>query len=357
MSKTLLEANFQTINLKTIYNRLTNVNTEEDQPKADTSAVTDTSLPNSISECGEVLKARLDANNKLSPEARQESYKIESVFFKEFFNKFWDTECANQLFLIGDNLRKILKGIGFNAKTNPILAFILQNGVQERLLKTKLLNVDTFKVISSAFVSKKIAHGQFMQERSYNIIYCADLYRKPLKEMEEYIKLQHEILVASGSSLKYSAAIINKNRMVFYAVPGINEPDINKRVAALEKVPVDKLPKAENATLNSIASAKAIDEKLGGVSHETKVTTLASSDITALADKLDTNPKRLAAIMSLSITTNNDEAKAAAVSKKFKGITTDELRQATIEIAPIMPKGQLSKSSTSVLINALLSKA
>ena len=52
----------------------------------------------------------------------------------------------------------------------------------------------------------------------------------------------------------------------------------------------------------------------------------------------------------------SDEAKAAALSTKFKGVTAEELQKATVEIAPIMPKGQLSKSSVNVLVSTLLSQ-
>lgn len=348
---TLLEATFQTVNLKSIYNRTIGSTTKS----TGDSQATNIALPDNMAECGAILKARLDTNSKLEKDSQQSISDIESSFFKEFFNKFWEPDCAKQLILLGDNLRKILKVIGFDKNTNPILAFVSQDSVKERLLKTKLLNVDTFKLICSAFINKTIAHGQFMKEYSFNIIYCADLYRKSLTEIRDYIKLQSEILTASSGG-NYSSASIRKNRMVFFDVPNINEPDINKRVAALEKITVAELPRAESAKLNSLAMAQAISKKLGYVSHETKTVPINSDDITALANKLDTPAKKLAAIMSLSITTDSEEVKSAALSNKLSNVTTDELRKATIEISPILPKGKLSKNSASALVGLLLSK-
>ena len=359
MSERLFESDFLAVDLRSILQSANEKSTATTSPEvaADAkSAPASNSLPDNMADCTQILKDRLADNSKLGPEARKPESEIEIEFCKEFFKKFWDPTCAQQLILMGEALRKVLKVVGCDPNKNPLLMFLTQSGVKERLLQTKLLNVDTFKAIYNAVVKKTVAQGQFMRENPYNIIYCPDLYRKTAKEIETYLELQKQILEPSEAGLNYDVNTINLNRKTFLTVPSITEPDINKRAAALKKLTSKELPSAVNAKLNSLTTAQAIYKKLSDGSQETKVTTLASDDITALANKLNTRAKKLAAIMSLSVATNSDEAKAAALSAKFKGVTAEELQKATLEIAPIMPKGQLSKSSVNVLVSTLLSQ-
>lgn len=361
MSKTLLESGFLTVDLRSFF-KITSNNSTEEIPTAagaestsaeDNANGTSSQAPTTLDGWGKELKRRLDANRKLSSEARIPESDIESKFFKEFFNANWDEPCAKQLVLIGEPLRKLLRVVGFNPDINPILAFLRLQYVKNNLLAPGRLNLNTFRAIYNAFVNKTVVDSQFFKENNYNLIYCPDLYKKSPKEMEEYLALQKQMLSPTATEYKANSQI--KNRKIFFKV--FDEPDINKHIKALSELPIEKTPTAAKATLNSIDLAKAIAKNMGITNTDTTIDVKLSNDeMTALVSKLDTVDKKMAAILALSISTDSTEAKKAIASGKFNNVDMRKVVADAIQIASSMPKGRLAKKDADRLVKTLLSE-
>jgi hypothetical protein len=238
MSEKLLEADFLTVDLKSTFSRqMSDEGSASDELAAtqiEIEAPENSSPQRQTSfDWGKELKNRLESNRKMSSEARQSEYEIETKFFKEFFSANWDPDCAKQLMLMGEPLRKALKVLGFDKRVNPILGFISIKYVQEKLIKTKLLNVNTFKAIYNAVAKKLVADSEFLKANDYNIIYCQDLYKKPLTDIEKYLKAQSTILKTSLDTYTADRQLFNKK--VFVYIPKVKELDPEKRAKLIKK--------------------------------------------------------------------------------------------------------------------------
>ena len=123
--------------------------------------------------------------------------------------------------------------------------------MQQELIKPGLLNINTFKAIYNAVAKNLVADSEFFAESksNYNIIYCKDLYSKPAVEMEEYLKLQSEIL--SPDARSYTARDVIKNKKIFLYIDTIDELNIKKRAEDIKNYNKD-LPQILNAKLNSL---------------------------------------------------------------------------------------------------------
>ena len=139
-------AEFLTVNLKSILNnqRPAAKTSTPSEPQGTDHEAIEINMP---AEWASLLNDMLEANNKLSPEARIDEQEIESEFFEDYFSNAhqkWNSVCSKQLLSMGEPLRKVLKVLGFDPKVNPILGFLLTDfGVE--LMQEKLLNINTFK--------------------------------------------------------------------------------------------------------------------------------------------------------------------------------------------------------------------
>lgn len=345
----LLESDFLTVDLSSIAKNqraANNINTVKQ-------SATDKSNKQPISDWGKELETRLENNRKLSPEAQVSEYVIESEFFKEYFNKNWESAVAKQLETIGEPLKKAIKVLGFARETNPILAFISNNNfVIPNLIKTKLLNEATFKAIYNAVAKKLVAQSQFLKENNYNIIYCPDLYKKPLAEIMKYLELQSNIL--SATAAKYTKADIAKNIKVFLELPGVTEKEFSKRLKQIDQANVAGIS-VQTMKLNSIKLATVIESKLGRTDQDGKHVHIGTEGQKQLAQKLNTPAKKLAAIQFISMTTNSVKAKEALVNEKFAKVSRNDLVKATLQIARDMPAGALLTKDADNLVSILLS--
>ena len=69
-------------------------------------------------------------------------------------------------------LKNDLLNWGFTAESNQVVAFLNQKFVQENLVLTKKLNINTYKAFHNAITKKLISKEQFDKPNNYNIIYC-----------------------------------------------------------------------------------------------------------------------------------------------------------------------------------------
>lgn len=354
-------ADFLTVNLNTILKNQTS-----------TSNTVAANVPQAASEKGTkkltadeweaLLKSRLESNNKLGPEARESEYDIENKFFKEFFKaEFDDATIVNQLMLIGEPLKKVIKAYGFDKHTNPILAFISTDFVLETIIKTKLLNESTFKAIYNAVAQKLIAHSQFLKPNDYNIIYYPDLYKKSSAEIIEYLKLQSTLLMPGAS--RYTVEDLIKNKKVFIALPNITGKTFAEKRDQINNTEVDvhfgddkiESVKAEiaNAKLNSIKLAKMLAGKpVASITTNTQNKTAAKS---VLVKKLDTTAKKLAAVQFVNMVSNSAEAKKALTNKAFAEVSSNDLLKATFALSGYMPKKAITDAEADEFIKQILS--
>lgn len=384
MPERLLENDFWTVNLSSIItnqkvdktvtssepasdaknakSNLQKTNTEKSEPqKTDVNNAADLSK---ITDWGKELEKRNNDNKSLSKEAQKSKYEIESNFFKDFFDATWkDPEMTKLLMSIGDPLKKALKILGFNPKINPILGFLCNNYVQKSLLKTGLLNANTFKAIYNAVANKWVADSEFLVSNTYNIIYCPKLYTKTRSEIEGYLKLQNRFLKPSAKS--YTAEEQELNRKIFIKLSKIKEVDPDK---IIEKIKAGgeilKAPsvKSSSAELNTLELAEILLKRLGNVSStekdEQEPVALSSENQSEIINKLNTSAQIFAMLLALSLNNNSSEITKVLESDIFKGLSTAEIAAAAswIKKENILQNSKLTGKSINELVSALRAK-
>ena len=344
---TLLESNFLTIDLSAITKQTkTNTNTEtEDKPAQDNVAQD----LKSISDWGAEYKKRISDNNKLDAESRVDEAELNQKFFTEYFNANWDTTAAQQLLNIGEILVTVFKVLGFKKETNPILAFISDDYVINNLIKTKLLNAVTFKAIYNSVANKWIADKEYFAANDYNIIYCADFYKKSVSEMVEYLKNQNKYL-APGKS-PYEKGMQESNKKVFFNITDISENDLEKRKKAIKSF-TGNLPSAmdDATTLNSLELVKKVvgiaetADKSGDNAH------MSEADMSAKVAKLTTIQAKYAALVFLGVAYNSKDAQKALRNSRFAGITNSEVAAASAEIQELFNKSRYPAAEIKELV-------
>lgn len=359
----LLEADFLSVDLRSITSTNTNGNSNPTNINNQETSQKEKVLPAKFNWgwWGSELTRRIEENKKSAADVRKPEVDIEIEFFKDFFETNWTEEgVAKQLISLGPPLRKAIKTLGFkleNNAGNPFLAFLRQGYVQRYLLKTKLINVNTFKVIYNAIAQKRVAGSEFFKANNYNLIYCRDFYKKPVAEMEKYLQIQSNILTTSAS--KYTQAKQLKNRATFLVIPQITEKEITKRVAAIVKADVKIIPEMSeaNSKLNPLALADKISgtgtlDATAGKSHMT------TKNQSAIANKLKSASQVYAALQFLSMNTGSKKAAQALTNDAFKSLSLDKISQATalLTTQKIMPSGEISKAEADNLAGILLGR-
>ena len=320
MSKTLLESDFLTVDIQSIYNRAANT--------AEQNSAEQAAPANGL---GSDIEAEL---------------KLHGV----------PEEIITKLATLGDLFKKSLRILGFKkddpkSKHNPILAFIKQTHVQ-KLLIDGVLNANTFKGIYNAVAKNLVATSEFFNTNTYNIIYCKDLYTKSAKEIEEYLKLQSSILEVSANA--YDAAKQEFNRKIFINITDITEPEPTKRAKLILSPNTKSVATTnDNAKLNSLKLAKAICGK-----QESAAVALNSEDQKNIVDKLQSKEALAAAILAISMTTDSENAKKAIASGIFTNTDSAKVLTAASKIATsnILPKGKLQATDANAIVDKILAK-
>lgn len=348
MSEKLLESDFLTVNLSSVFKRQKATDTA-DSDSSDTQQPTNevASDASQINDWGAELEKRLTDNSKMSAEARKTEAEIEATFFEEYFKSHWDEDVAKQLMLMGEPLKKALRVLGFEKASNPILAFISDDYVIDNLIKTKLLNTVTFKAIYNSVAKKLVADKEFLKANDYNIIYCRDLYKKPLDEIMRYLALQNESLDVNFSS--YSAVTRANNQKTFIFIKTITTQGNTERAQEIKDlVNTDISVRADDAQLNDLALAETIYQVLNTVEK------LDAGALQGLARKLKTPSMKLAALQYLNITSNSDEVKKALSKEVFRSLSAKDIIAATQVVAQFMPKVKISADDVSTLVGLIL---
>lgn len=308
-----------------------------------------------ISDWAKELEYRLAENSISEAKERRSHYEVEAQFFEDYFNnayRLWDATCAEQLISLGEPLKKAIKVLGFNNKVNPILGFITNSYVVNKLIKTGLLNVNTFKAIYNAVSKRLVAHTEFMTSNDSNIIYCQDLYRRSASEIEKYLIIQSNILRPDASV--YTAEDLEKNKKVFFYIKAI------KKQGKINAIPAGTaLPSAKSSgtKMNNLAFATA----LSGSSIERNSLNNKAGIANTLARKIisskgNRNAQAFAAIQYLSTTTEVPEAKAALKHEAFKSVPIEAFIAASTSVNNIMREADLPDSEVKLFVSLLLGR-
>jgi hypothetical protein len=345
MSNQLLEANVPTIDLRAIYATSPVLNAE-DTPESDSSTETERArTPDDTSGTTNELKQLL-------------------------MSKGVDEETARRIILFGEPFKKAVRVLGTKTEpskgSNPLLAFVIQDYVKNKLINTGLLNINTFKVLYNAVAAKLVADSEFFEhtpQNDYNIIYCADFYRKPVKEMLDYLKLQSNILDVNASV--YSAETQIKNKKAFIFIKGVykagtteEESDPIKRANLIKKI--------DSAKAKAVTAGDAVLNKLDIVkilcnikqAEQTELTTDNQNDIVKKLAGLGVEQKSaaFATLLALSMNTDSPVAKKALKHEVFADINAQDTLNALHKFAgtSILPRGQIKPADADSLAHKLL---
>lgn len=237
--------------------------------------------------------------------------------------------------------------------------------MKENLIKTKLLNVNTFKAIYNAVANQLVADSEFLKVNDYNIIYCKNLYTKSAKEMQEYLKIQKNILETNVSTYTLESQMQNKKVFIhFNKIKGFNskfENDAKKYAEAVKSLQLDpKKLSIRKATLNSLEQANAILAAFGRqvTGNEETTTHLSTKSQTNIVNKLNEPSEILAALLYLGMTTDSTKVEKALNNDKLRSVPTDKLLKAIswLDNSGIMPKGRLKTLDADSLIDIILGK-
>lgn len=346
MSEKLFEAGLLTVDLRRAFNGA-DTGAEAPVPPIDDQPEETKLSSSNLEEWSKYLEDKL-ATNKKAKKPKLES-EILKKFFEEFFEKFWNAPLAQKLIELGTPLQHAIIRIGFTDK-NPILAFMLTDFAIARLTDGTL-DKDRFKAIYNAVAKNIVANSEFRKQNSYNIIYCADLYRKSADEMEKYLKLQGKILDVPARI--YDAEVQERNRRTFLHIASIKELDIVKRVKEIQKS--DKVvATVAGATLNGYELAEKIANAISGKEYA-EATVVDNDTQDDIIKKLGGDRAKIfAALMSISFSTGNKDAVKALSS--FGNISAADLAVATTWLASneVIPKGRLNASDAQALVKKLI---
>ena len=103
---------------------------------------------------GSILKGQNTTNTSDSKTPMTEPT-AETQFWDDFFKTNWPDEDIAEILNknMGDQLKKDIKMLGFNKKSNPIIAFLQLSYVQKELIRTKLLNNTTYMVLRNTIAN------------------------------------------------------------------------------------------------------------------------------------------------------------------------------------------------------------
>lgn len=303
--------------------------------------------PTKNADWGKILKDRLAANAELDQEARQPEAEIEAAFWDEYFSDgSWDDEVATKLKAIELLLKDIVK-LGFKKQTNPVLAFVRSKWVQNELIKTDLINSNTFKAVHNAIAKRYIADSEFVKANNYNILYCKDLYKKPLVDIVKYLSFQKQSLPTNLSY--YNEDTQSRNIRIFLVV---GQKSVRQKGAKLNSLKeVEKLLGKHGIEVGSEESTSSA----GGTSSTKKG--LGRQDLLKVISSLTTVAQGQAALQYISMATNSTAAKEALKkSLAFKNSSAEELIAASNSIAKYMSSMKLSETEAEELVEKIVAQ-
>jgi hypothetical protein len=351
MSKILLENNiFITADLKALTTRVPKTFT----PTEDTSSFEVKKQLSKNLNWKQELEDRLNANRAVTQDLKKSPTQIKEEFWKDCFTTLWPEDIYEYLNSLGDLFKQDLLTWGFIKQKNPMVAFLNQKFVQNKLLKTKKLNINTYKALHNAIVKKLISFEEYFKNNNYNLLYCIALYDLLPADIYKYLTLQAKVLSSTLGSYDIKTQL--KNKQIFMKVEALSTLEISKGVQKQLKIPNKTIAavKLSDMELNSLEFVQEILKQLGvneSNPKNPKKQEATDDDVSAIAAKLTGVPEAYALLIYLSGATESAEV------AKFMADHQDILQNCKIptkavkEISKILKNKTLSTRKIDSLLN------
>jgi hypothetical protein len=360
MSKILLESDFLTFDLKSIYANNSQKSAEGAQKQGDPAAEDNAGQKSQTKPASKAksastridwskeLKKRLDANNELAPESRKKEFDIENEFWLEFFTVTFGATVAKLLNNI-ELLKKDIQILGFKKQSNPLITFFQNKYVQNALVVSKLINSNTYKAVHNAFAKRLVSDFEFLKANDYNILYCRDLYNRAPTEIEKYLELQKQVLPANVKA--YDEETVIKNKKIF--LDG-NQKTVRAAAAKLKS-------QKEILSLYKLSAgkkAKSNETDKADTDAETEEDTLDTFDArTDLAAFVKTKEHTFTTLQYLGMTAKSQEALKALTSIDFGQLSSEKLIVASREVSAGMSRYRLTKDDVAEILDLIKRRA
>lgn len=299
------------------------------------------------------LQTRLENNRKLSKDARESDTEVENKFWMEFYTTVFG-DLAPEV----NNIRQLkfdIKKLGFKKKENPILAFLAQAHVKKTFIQPGLINNDRYNVLRLAYGKRYVADSEMLAKNNYNLIYCKDWWSKTPEEMENYLKLQQNILPSNAKV--YTPGIQDRNIRIFLPSNCSSMTSGNAKLNSIKEV-----QRTLNLGRGQFSRDKAVSGS-GSTNDENGIKTLddqpeangaerpesSKADITAALAKFSTKSPAAGALalQHLALTTGNKSAAGALNSEVFAEVRGKDLFAQTLNVQGIL-KGLNLKSQEAI---------
>ena len=297
------------------------------------------------------LKKRLDDNKALDQEARESEYEIESRFWDEFFKANWPEDIAEILDkVIGEQLKKDIKVLGFKKQSNPIIAFLKLSYVQKELIKTILINNNTYKAIHNTVAKHYVADSELFKASDYNILYCKDLYTKRIADIELYLAAQKQILPTNVS--EYTLERQNRNKRIFL--------EVGKKSVKQKDAKLNSLKEIQKLLGAPISTGKTKDStKASGTNNDIEAPQFASEEKLSafVAEQVNSPADVAAALQYVVMTTGNSSAKTALAGNSIlKQLSVEHLIEPASKIAKQLKNSPIADKDIESFVQELLNR-
>ncbi len=302
------------------------------------------------------LSDRLEANRRVTPDLQKPISEVEKKFWIDCFVSLWPEELCPYLDSLGEYFKEDLLKWGFSKNINPMVAFLDQGYVQNKLLKTKKLNKNSYKALHNVILNKCFALKEFAKSNDYNILYSPALYEKSPADIYKYFLMQKYILDPNTS--QYSQKTQHLNKRIFIQMLKNSSLEVSKAVGQISKIAEDKVSKVSvktSAKLNNLDLITEYLKQLGTESREAAKPATASDDeiYDIVSDiKKAEDAAALITFIAGKTTTQKDALKVANFANKvFKDIPANV--GALSDIIVKLGNKTISSQSISMIIKEL----
>jgi hypothetical protein len=240
------------------------------------------------------LADRLRGNERSTDEKRPKEDIIKE-FWQDYFRTLWSDDLVPYLEGLGSYFKNDIEEWGFDATTNPMVAFLQLKYVKNNILKTKLLNHNSYIVFHNILTKQEIAQNELRKVNNYNIIYNLDWYKKTPADMRKYIIYQGNQLYGKKNS-PYNKKEQEENRRLMFKNEAVTANKPAERLDALLKIDISSVPESTDPTtvLNSQEDLKIFTELRGE-----RLPKAAKNEETVSAEKILSEIKNLEEVLIL----------------------------------------------------------
>jgi hypothetical protein len=301
------------------------------------------------------LEKRIKENALKDSSHKKSEGEVRNAFWEDYFNANWNSKVAAKLKRI-DLLRKDIEDIGFDPLINPLLAFLLRHYVQKLVLED-LINGETFKALNNAVADNYLADSEFVKENAYNILYCRDLYKQPIRDIVEYLRLQKSVLKPNAPA--YNKETRTTNIKIFLENGFTSVLDDGAKLNSLDEVKSYlkgkgfSTAKSEDTDDSDNTDTTSEDETSTDTSGTSSKKTVADEEKLKEIVSEMSSAEALAALQYIGIHTRAKSA-LEAIKKVPKNENIKDVMDATQKVANYFKGLKLDKAARETLIGLLV---